>query len=495
MTIKPLTKVQRLIEDLNRTGLKYCHWKSNLALADGLVGGTDVDLLVARQDAAQFRAFLSQHDFRPAVDRGSDDYPSVEHYFALDEESGVLAHVHAYYRVITGESLAKNYHFPIEEMLLENTRLEGAIRVPMKAAELVVFTLRMMLKHTQLVELVMLSRDWDHARQEVDWLLEPGALEEAMMLVSKWLPAVSTGLFAKCVAALQMPAPLHRRIWLGYILRSRLSGYARHSIFRAWQIGISKFSKMAFRRLTHSKKGMVPLAGGAVIAFVGPEATGKSTLLNETSKWLGEHLEVERIHAGKPKSSVLTFLPGLLVPVLRKALPGLRSSKVELQYANRAVGEKTKKVYPLIFALRAALLAYDRYTLLTRAFAHAANGNIVLCDRYPSLTNGAADSPQLGQFPVSRDRYPLRYILARVEERLYRQIPPADLVISLTVPVEVAVRRNKNRGKEEPEEYLRNRHANSANLNYENTVIHMINTDQPLDNTILEVKKAIWKVL
>jgi ribose 1,5-bisphosphokinase PhnN len=74
-------------------------------------------------------------------------------------------------------------------------------------------------------------------------------------------------------------------------------------------------------------------------------------------------------------------------------------------------------------------------------------------------------------------------------------IPPADLVISLTVPVEVAVQRNKNRGKYEPEDYLRMRHARSADLDYEKTVVYKIDTDQPLDKTILEVKKAIWRAL
>ena len=48
---------------------------------------------------------------------------------ALDPETGTLVHVHAYYRVITGESLAKNYRLPIEEMLLANTRREGIVTV------------------------------------------------------------------------------------------------------------------------------------------------------------------------------------------------------------------------------------------------------------------------------------------------------------------------------------------------------------------------------
>src|SRR3990172_3409097 len=177
------------------------------------------------------------------------------------------------------------------------------MRVPTKSAELIVYTLRMMLKHTTLVELLMLSRDWKHSREEAAWLLEPCTMDETLKLVKYWLPALDPSLFSECVSALKSPAPLFKRIMLGLRLRSKLRIYARHSIFRAWISEMQKFSIMLYYRLTRSQKGLVPITGGAVIAFVGPEATGKSTLLAETKHWLGEHFVVDQIHAGKPKST------------------------------------------------------------------------------------------------------------------------------------------------------------------------------------------------
>jgi thymidylate kinase len=97
--------------------------------------------------------------------------------------------------------------------------------------------------------------------------------------------------------------------------------------------------------------------------------------------------------------------------------------------------------------------------------------------------------------PIASDRYSIRRLLARIEKRLYREIPPPDLVISLTVPVEVAVLRNEARGKKEPEDYVRLRHARSSNLEFGKTPIYKINTDQPLDKIVLEVKKVIWNTL
>jgi thymidylate kinase len=490
-----LAKINHLIEELNTSGIRYCHWKSNMSLAQTLSGQTDIDLLVHRQDASRFRSILSQLCFKPTITTEGESFPSVEHYFAVDAESNVLVHVHAYFRVITGESLTKNYRFPIEEMLLENTREVGSIRVPSKSAELVVFTLRIMLKHTSLVELVLLARYWKQVQQEIDWLLETDSIDETLGLVNCWLPALDTGLFADCVAALKSPAPLVQRIMLGHQLRAQLSPYARHSIVRAWLDGVQKFTTMLFRRLKRSPKGMVPQSGGAVIAFVGSEATGKSTLLAEMGDWLGEHLAVEQIHAGKPKSTILSVIPNLLVPALRSMLPTYRSTSIEAQYDSKQQVEKSQADYPLIFAIRSTLLAYDRRVLLTRAFGRAGNGTIVLCDRYPSFLSGAPDSAQLQHLPVSSNRRSLRRLLRRLEARLYREIPPPDLVIYLNAPLEVTVLRNASRGKKEPEDYVRRRHARTSNLDFGTAPVCKINTDQPLDQTVLQVKRAIWDAL
>ena len=154
-----ILKIRKLIEELNQSGVRYCHWKSNFALAETVAGQTDVDLLVDRKEAAAFKKFLAQLDFRPAEYTYRERFPSTEHYYALDETTGILVHVHVYFQVITGGSLSKNYRLPLEEMLLQNTRELDSLRIPTGGAELVIFTLRMMLKHISLIELLLLARE------------------------------------------------------------------------------------------------------------------------------------------------------------------------------------------------------------------------------------------------------------------------------------------------------------------------------------------------
>ena len=113
-----LATVSSLFERLDEAGVRYCHWMSNWALAETLDGKTDLDLLVSREDASSYRRILQELGFRPAVQHGVAPFPAVEHDHALDSATGTLVHVHSYYRVISGGSLAKNYHLPLDEMLL-----------------------------------------------------------------------------------------------------------------------------------------------------------------------------------------------------------------------------------------------------------------------------------------------------------------------------------------------------------------------------------------
>lgn len=89
----------------------------------------------------------------------------------------------------------------------------------------------------------------------------------------------------------------------------------------------------------------------------------------------------------------------------------------------------------------------------------------------------------------------MRRRLAALEAGLYRDIPPPDLVVYLTAPLEVALERNRERGKSEPESYLLSRHARSSSLEFERATVHLLATDRPLDEVVSELRRVIWKAL
>ena len=216
-------------------------------------------------------------------------------------------------------------------------------------------------------------------------------------------------------------------------------------------------------------------------------------MLAETQRWLGEHYTVTRIHAGKPPATALTFVPHVLLPSLRRLLPEQRTTRVEAEYSQESVPSPRR--FPLVFGLRSVMLAYERKLLLTRAFARSSNGTIVLCDRYPSSRSGAPDSPQLGHLPVTDAKMSFRRWLKVLEARLYRDIPRPDLVIYLTAPLDVTLARNAARAKIEEESFVRIRHSQTSSLEFDDVPVHKINTDQPLETTVREVREVIWDAL
>jgi thymidylate kinase len=490
-----LKTTRSLFEELNSSGIRYCHWKSNWALEETLSGMTDIDLLVSRSDAAAFHQILGRVGFAPAVDRRLLPLPGVEHHFALDQESGVIAHVHAYYRVMTGESLAKNYRLPLEEMLLRNTRQVGIVSIPSPGAELIVFVVRMMLKHTTLTELLLLARDRSNATREASWLFTERALDEAEGLLGAWLPNFDEKMFREAARSLSRPSSIWRRIVLGRRVRANLRGFARSGRFRASLRGIGGLVRMAYRRFRRSGRSRALAGGGAVIAVVGSEATGKSTLLNELDRTFSKHLATKRIHAGKPPSTLLTVAPNLFLPLLRRLLPGRHVARTGAAGEGRDENSGREGSLRLPFIIRSALLAHDRRKLLSNAHSEAANGSIVLCDRYPSSRGGAPDSPQLGEVMTRPGSSRVHRWFATQEARHYGAIPPPDLVIFLTAPLDVTLKRNAIRGKTEPEAYVRERHARSSAIQFDRIPTHRIDTDQPLADTVRQAQGIIWDTL
>ena len=489
-------KVIEFFDSLNQTGCQYCHWKSNYRLKDALCGKTDLDLLVSKENAGIFESILAEMDFRLAIGPGWDRHPSNYHFYGFDDRSGQIIHLHVYYRLITGGALVKNFRLPLEQMLFQNSRYIENVRVPSKGAELLIFVLRKTVEHSSLVEYTLVRREYASIKKELQWLHDSDTETEALELLRNWLPSVDAKLFTDCIQALFSRASFWRRFWLGHRMRSALKSYALFSPVRTSILVNYRFIRLLSQRFLRNKKAYSMARGGAVIAFVGGEAVGKSTLLSEIHSWLKEHFAVDIAHAGKPPSSWATVLPNFLMPLLRHLLPKIRTNTVEVEEANTSETKDfpDERRHSLLYIIRSLMIAYDQRTLLVKTYRKASHGTIILCDRYPSATMEGMDGPRVDpSWFVSR--FSVKRILAQIEQKLYASVPPPDLVLFLTVPIEIALQRNATRRKKEgtePDAYVRSRHALMMKWHIPNISICRIDTKRPLEETLLIVKRAVW---
>lgn len=494
--------MDHLVKALNSKGVGYCHWKSNFSLAQALSGETDFDFLVDRKSLPEALTILRSLGFKPAVVKWGPGTPGVSHYYGLDPQTGQLIHVHLFSRVLTGESFVKSHLFPFEPMLLENAYHIGQIRVTSKPAELVLFVLRTFIKYGSLLDLMYLLRNSEEIGAELRWLQAGSDISEALCLLKKHCPVIDEPLFIKCIDTLDGPTSLVKRVMVARQVRRRLRVYARYTGFNRILAYVRWLWGQGQRRLNGNKKNKMLYDGGAVIAFVGPDATGKSTLVSECGRWLGEVFAVRIVHAGKPPSSFLTVPINVVLPLVRNLLPRLRTSRLEGHGSSTDPTQSQLKVEglsSLIYALRAVTVAWDRRQLLVKARRSVANGEIVICDRYPSEVVGVMDSPRLQENPTKGGLIAAIYNwLACLEEQLYKQISPPDVVLRLKVSIETAKKRNRERIKRSKggDAHVESRHRQSREWYRSGAkYIYDIDTEQPLAETILGVKKAIWESL
>jgi thymidylate kinase len=494
------TLTETLINRFNQEGISYCHWKSNIDLAKTLEGKLDIDLLVSNNSLSRATEILMDLGFKPAASKWGPNPTGIFHYYGFDAKQDDLIHLHMYTRVLTGESFLKSHLLPFEEMLLGNTCSHNGLAVTSKEAELVLFVLRMFIKYGSFLDAIRLLKSDKKVQEEARWLKDGSNMEQVAILLEKYCPVVSQETFDTCLNAI-LPGARYPIKWtLARQIRQRLRIYRKYS-FPGWFVGYVQLLTGTFVKKIRKQKGSkIFESGGAIIAIVGADATGKSTLVSETSRWLRRNFVVNTVHAGKPPSTLLTAPVNFLLNLYRKLRRGSQPLKgQEKSFPTNAgvVHAGGQSLNSLIYAIRAVCLAWDRRDLLLKIRRASSNGEIAVCDRYPTQATGMMDSPRLLEAPNRRGLISAIYNrLARMERNIYRQIPPPDIVIRLRVSLETARQRNATRKLADDDIYLQTRHHQAKEWFIPGTrSIQNIDTDFPLDETLLTVKQAIWSSL
>ena len=475
-----------LFEELERRRIRYCHWKSNIRLDRTLCGREDIDLLVHPSDADAFQHVINKCGFKLAVSRMGAGHIGVFHALAWDRELGRLLDLHAYHQLVSGDSFVKSFRFPIEEELLARTSSLMDVRVTDPTSELVLFLLRMLLKHVSIVEIYKVNGNFDECRAELSWLMSRSDLNAAAALCEDWFPSVRIPVsqMIDCIANRTIAARVAMGMRVAWALREqRRLGYVATGLSRIMRVG--KHYAMRVR----SRRNLSLLTGGAWIALVGPKGTGKSTLVKRVAEKLGKNLDVKTIHVGKPPATWLSFLPRLFVPAIRKALPDERLSEYEKPE------RRAKRRYSTIFVLGKLLVAHDRRRLLIRSMRMVSSGTIIISDRCPATNATGLDGSAFDDLAVTQARSAFQRLLMEWERSIYRRLPKPRLVLKLSVPLATAIERDLTRckpGGPDPAA-VRRRWTLESEAEFAKSAVCVIDTDGDLEETVRTAVTRIWQ--
>lgn len=463
----PASLIARLGAALAQRGVNYCQWKGHGKRERWESGRGDIDLLV---DSASFNAFTDiagDLGFKLAMPPAGREAAGILHYFGLDERTGLLIHLHVYQRMVVGLPWRTHYRLPLETALLSSAQHRGSGSIFKTAApelELIVAVLRLSLRHMVRDAVRRSSPGWlDGALNEIDRLEEqvtPDAVAEALR---RYLPDVSMSLFLRCRDSLQPGHSPWRRIVARTLLARALSAHAtRPPVF-----GIAE---RLWRRVR--PMGQRLTSGGAVVALLGGDGSGKSTCAAALRAWLESSVATLHVHLGRPPRRLATLAVGGLLKLMRR------------------LGAPTRNIDHLEL-LRMACTARDRYAVYRRARRFAAGGGIAICERYPLPEGWALAGPSEAQGRALGAQSPFAARIRAWERRCYERMATPDVLFLLRLDPETAVSRKTN----EPAEYVRERARKTAETDWSRSGARIIDAAQPLPQVVATLKSELWSTL
>ena len=498
-----LPLIRALCDNLAVAGVVYCHWKSNDALDRSARGENDLDLLVRRADIQRFTEVLCALGFKEAKLPPTRQMPGVLDYHGLDEASGRLVHVHAHYQLIIGEDMTKNVHLPLEGPYLASATRVELFPMPEPSIELIVFVIRMMLKHaTWDTALTGIGKLKPAERRELDYLQTRADHARMHELLKAHLPNINPHLLDRCLDALSSGASLWSRLRAGSQLQRALRAHTRYnvwtdSLLKMGRRGVRgcqrRLVKVAPRTFAQPRKRLT--RGGTIIAVVGGDGAGKSTVVDAAQRWLGKQLDVLPAHMGKPEWSWLTIVTRGLLGLVRRIKWADYASFADARYT--ADGTASFPGYALL--LRELCTARDRYRTYAKMRRYATNGGFVVCDRFPLRQIQLMDGPQIPHLVPAEKTSSLIRLLARWEADYYARILSPDLLIVLRLDPEIAINRVVDRaialGQREDAAAVRLRNQEIWQADWSDSRAYVIDASQSAEHVISELKALIWSRL
>lgn len=464
----------KLFHSFEKNNIRYLHFKSNTNLSYSFDGKGDFDILVDKDEIVKIEKLISDCNGKRHNPILIGDYPGIDNWLIFDEFDGTIYHLHLHYQLLTGKKYVKDYVIPWNDLLF-STRIKDPqynIYVTNPNVELLLLAFRSVLKSGHL----------DYFRKLMGYYKLPSSLQKewddmytksTADDIKKYAGIICPNEAERLQTILLKPQMSYRdRLWFHRTIRRVMKVHRRYNGFSATLRAL--VLKTAFRirkRWNKYMNGMAitrktSLQGGLIIAFVGIDGAGKSSVASEIYKWMTRgKIEARQFYMGAGhKGHSSPFLIRLLKSHHRIRL----ISRIQKQ----------------------------NYNNIKRMYKYKINGGISVLDRWPQIEyEKRNDGPKIisykGAFRNSR------YLQKKIEEEkrylgIVKTIKP-DVIFRLNISLDTCMSRK-------PEENT-NRDALKCKLQelklitFQGANIIEIDAEQPYHEELLAIKRALWKYI
>ena len=239
------------------------------------------------------------------------------------------------------------------------------------------------------------------------------------------------------------------------------------------------------------------LSGGLIIAFVGVDGAGKSTVTSEIAKWIGRKIECKRFYMGTGDGKT-TFLASLLKKANKLDNTRQVSVKSKKEEKFRRLNFFSSPIIYLKKYLKLRLVMsvqQNNIGKLKKMYRYRLNGGISVLDRFPQIEmERQNDGPKVC---IYRDIFGETFFIKRAMKKeknrldIVKSIKP-DLIFRLNISAEVSMKRKP---EQTDIDMYRKKIEDLNKITFQGAQIIDIDAEQPYEKEILEIKKILWKFI
>lgn len=494
-----------LFERWNSMYVRYCHWKSNEHLLEGLDGLTDLDVYVFPDDKHLAESALVDLGYVKFVPQKGSRYPMVDEWIGFDYATGKLIHVHLHYQIITGTKHNKEYIFPLDSVMIE-TRVQNAntnVYVIAPDLEIIILYARITLKAEDKHN-IHPNAD---CQKEIDYLKGCISLE-ALHEYCRDLLKENGELFYQMVLKASLSAEEWNRMYL--IVEAWLKPYRKYTKktvrVRYWYFRFCNIWKAVCNQRFHTNyvvRKTLPDKGVSV-CFLGADGSGKSTVSIEIQKWLNWKVEAKRFYLGSG-DHYNSLTKQLLTKVSR--LRGCSQSKNSSQKMSEIlkIGDASKAPEKISFKRKILRWGYSvlqstylmevavhSYHEIKKANKYTKQGAIAIFDRFPqNQFANLYDGPKIAARFLTEGKGGIYVrLMAWIEEKaiVKAQKYQPVMVFKLHLSPEESIRRKPDHSWEEvaPKAEI------TPKLKFPYSTVYDVDATQEYDSEVLSIKRILW---
>ena len=494
-----LQSISNLLEAFHANGILYCHWKSNEHLDVSMTGDTDLDVLFDEKQKVKIESILNRVGFKLFTAIKQKQYKDIVDYIGLDLQSGKVIHLHTHYKLTMGEPFLKGYQINFEEKILQSRiyNEEFGIYCINPSFELILLYLResLKLRHRDILLIYLKNKIQynEFVLKEYNWLKartsdsEIHAILKTIFRDYETIYSYITNSFNR--KQLRKLAP---------IVKKEFAANRLYSPFVAlWLRWYREFTIIISRKLARilaipilSKR--INPRGGVVVAIIGADGSGKSTVTTNLKATFETKLDVYKIYFGRGDGK--SSLGRKVLMLFRELFIDKKNNKPKLNQQVPANKNKEGLLKTLYKCIEALLVAREKSKNMKQLKVAKQRGLLVICDRYPqNQIMGYNDGPLLHDLLSSRNM--LFRLAAKMESKIYilADNNPPDILFKLIADAQVVEARKPG------ETSLVKLEAKIAGIKQLklNAPCKVITIDAtiPLKEVLYSVKNEIWHTL